>query len=427
MTFESFRRLVSAVAVSSLLAVPLALGSAGAASAAVSPVGLGVLGAYAVLGGSAVTNTGPSVLSGNLGVSPGTSITGFDLPNGPGLVTGGSIYGPPDADGARAAVVTAYNDAAGRTGTTVAAVELGGKTLVSGVYTAGSSGTFGLTSTLTLTGDADDVWVFQTNTTLITGVQSKVVLSGGAQACNVYWKVGSSATLGATSTFVGTVLAAESITLGSGVAVNGRLLSGTGAVTLINDVITRSTCATNTDAEAAAAAAAAAAKQAQDDADAAAAAAQAAADLAEDAEDAAALAEADALAAAAAAAQAAIDAAAQTPGSPEADAAAAAAQAASDAADAAAAVAAAATTAAAAARAAADAATDVATVASAAAASRVAAAEEAAGLAALALSARAELAKTGSSALPIAGISLLVLLLGAVMLLYTGRQRRLLA
>lgn len=303
-----------------MLAIPLALISLSPASAAVPTVGLGVLGDYSALGGSAVTNTGPSVLNGSLGVSPGTAISGFDIPGGPGIVAGGTIYTPPAADSARAAAGTAYLDAAGRTGTSVADVELGGKTLVAGVYTAGSTGTFGLTSTLTLTGDADDVWIFQTDSTLITAAASRVVLSGGAQACNVFWKVGSSASLGASSRFAGTILAAASITLDDNVNVVGRLIAGTGAVTLINDVITRPACATDGGTAAAAeAAAAAAAADAAAKAAAAAAAAKAAAETS-------AKAAADAAAAAAAAATAAAEEAARVveslePGTPEYDAA----------------------------------------------------------------------------------------------------------
>lgn len=268
-----FRRPISLV-LAAALSVPLALVAISPASAAVPTVGLGVLNGYSVLGGSGVTNTGPSVLNGSLGSSPTPAITGFDVPGGPGIVVGGSIYGTPAADPARAAAGTAYLDAAGRTGTVVADVELGGKTLVGGVYTAGPTGTFGLTGTLKLSGGVDDVWVFQTSTTLLTAAASRITFEGGAQACNVFWKVGSSATLGASSSFAGTILAAETITLGDGVNVVGRLIAGeAGAVTLINDVITRPSCSTAGGTTAAAEEAEAAA----DAADAAVAAAAAAA------------------------------------------------------------------------------------------------------------------------------------------------------
>ena len=254
--FRLSTRFGGGFAITAALAIVLIVSPAAPVAAAVNPVGLGAVGEYAVLGGTQVTNTGPSVLGGSLGVSPGSAITGFD--GGPGIVVGGSIYQPPASDAARAAAGTAYDDAAGRTGTVLSGVELGGLTLVSGVYTTGPSGTFGLTGSLTLTGGPSDVWIFQTDTTLITAAASSVVLTGGAQACNVFWKVGSSATIGATSAFTGTVLAAASITVGSGADIVGRLIAGTGEVTLINDTITRSDCATpDDDAEDAAAAAAA--------------------------------------------------------------------------------------------------------------------------------------------------------------------------
>jgi pyruvate/2-oxoglutarate dehydrogenase complex dihydrolipoamide acyltransferase (E2) component len=182
--------------------------------------------------------------------------------------------------GAKAALATAYSDAAGRSPTTVP-TELGTQNLVAGVYSA-ASGTFGMSGTLTLDGanNADSVFIFQTASTLITGGSGNVILIRGAQACNIFWKVGSAATLGAGSTLRGTVLAHDDISLGDGVTVRGRLLagaqpSGAGAVTLIHDTITRpSTCVQQADVDAALA------QDAADQAAAAAAAAQAAADKA---------------------------------------------------------------------------------------------------------------------------------------------------
>ncbi len=131
----------------------------------------------------------------------------------------------------------------------VVLTELAGQTLVAGVYTS-ASGTFGMSGTLTLDGanNADSVFIFQTASTLITGGTGNINLIRGAQACNIFWKIGSAATLGAGSTLDGTVMAHDSISLGSGVTVLGRLLageqaSGTGAVTLIHDTIIRPTCA----------------------------------------------------------------------------------------------------------------------------------------------------------------------------------------
>lgn len=208
------------------------------ATAAEAPVGLGTAATFAVLASSTVTNTGPSLISGDLGVSPGTAVTGFP----PGTVNNGSIHAA-DAVAAQAQldVTTAYNDAAGRSATAVTA-DLSGQTFVSGVY---SSPTLGLTGTVTLDGQGDPnaVWVFQAGSTLVTATNSVVALVNGAQACNVYWQVGSSATLGTGSRFVGTVLALTSITSNTNATVAGRLLARNGAVTLDSTTVTRPDCA----------------------------------------------------------------------------------------------------------------------------------------------------------------------------------------
>ena len=209
------------------------------AGAAEAPVGLGVAESFAVLGGSTVTNTGPTVISGDLGVSPGSAVTGFP----PGTVSNGSIHAADAlAASAQAAVTTAFNDAAGRASTGAIAADLGGRTLVSGVYTGGA---VGLTGTLTLDGqgDAGAVFIVRTASTLVTASGSNVALIGGAQACNVFWQVGSSATLGTGSTFNGTILAQTAITATTGVTVTGRLLTRTAAVTLDTNVVNRPTCA----------------------------------------------------------------------------------------------------------------------------------------------------------------------------------------
>ncbi|WP_432430564.1 ice-binding family protein [Salinilacustrithrix flava] len=210
---------------------------AGAATA----VGLGTANEFSVLAGSTVTNTGPTTVTGSLGVSPGTAITGFP----PGIV-GGTIHSA-DATAAQAQTdtTTAYNTAASQTPATAVAVELGGRTLEPGVY---RNGTLGITGTLTLDaqGDPDAVFVFQAGSTLITASGSRVNMINGAQACNVFWQVGSSATLGTSTQFVGTVLALTSITADNGATVQGRLLARNGAVTLDNNVITTTACATAT-------------------------------------------------------------------------------------------------------------------------------------------------------------------------------------
>ena len=226
------------------LAVTLALGlvaAGGTANAAgPAPVGLGTAAPFAVLAGTpAVTNTGPTTITGDLGISPAAAVTGFP----PGTVSGTIHAADAVALQAQSDLGLAYTDAAGRTpGTAVAGGTLGGKTLVAGVY---SGGALALTGTLTLDGqnDPNAVWVFQAGSSLITASSSAVHLINGAQACNVFWQVTSSATLGSGSTFAGSILALTSITLDSGVTLDGRALARNGEVTLIDDAITRSTCA----------------------------------------------------------------------------------------------------------------------------------------------------------------------------------------
>ncbi len=209
------------------------------ASAQEAPVGLGTAASFAVLAGSTVTNTGPSTIDGDLGVSPGSAVTGFP----PGLVSNGVIHAA-DAVAlqAQADLTTAYNDAAGRSTSATVTADLGGQTLVPGVYTGGA---LGITGTLTLDaqGDPNAVFVFQAASTLTTASASTVALIGAAQACNVFWQVGSSATLGTNSVFVGTVLALTSVTATTGASIAGRLLARNAAVTLDTNTVTRPTCA----------------------------------------------------------------------------------------------------------------------------------------------------------------------------------------
>jgi hypothetical protein len=209
------------------------------AMAAQSPVGLGTDSSFAVLAGSTVTNTGPSVVNGDLGVSPGTAVTGFP----PGLVNGTIHAADAVAGQGQTDLTTAYNDAAGRTPPVAVSGDLGGQTLTPGVYNSTSS--LGLTGNLTLNaaGDPDAVFIFQAGSTLTTASASDITLINGAQACNVFWQVGSSATLGTTSTFIGNILANASITLNTGVTLQGRALARNGAVTLDDDAITPSACA----------------------------------------------------------------------------------------------------------------------------------------------------------------------------------------
>ncbi|WP_436762874.1 ice-binding family protein [Streptosporangium sp. V21-05] len=228
---------------SGALAAVLALGcvtaTPHAARAATAPP-LGTVTSYAVLGGSAVTNTGPTVLTGDLGVSPGSAITGFP----PGLVVGAVHAADAAAAQAQADLTTAYNNAAGQVADATIATELGGATLTPGTYNS-ALGTFQITGELTLDaqGDPDAVFIFQAASTLVTASASTVNLINGAQACNVFWQVGSSATLGTGSSFAGNILALTSITATTGAVIDGRLLARNGAVTLDTNTVTRSLCA----------------------------------------------------------------------------------------------------------------------------------------------------------------------------------------
>lgn len=216
------------------------LAAALAPSAQAASVGLGTDASFSVLGGTTVTNTGPSILAGDLGVAPGAAVVGFP----PGQV-GGTIHAN-DAVAlqAKSDLVTAYDDAAGRPSTATISSDLAGLTLGPGAYSSASS--LGLSGALTLDahGDANAVFVFQAGSTLTTGSGSSVLLLGGAQACNVVWQVGSSATIGTATAFTGSILALTSISLQTGATVRGRALARNGAVTLDTNTFTAPSCAT---------------------------------------------------------------------------------------------------------------------------------------------------------------------------------------
>ena len=203
-----------------------------------TPVALGTAGSFGVLAGSTVTNTGATVVGGNLGLSPGSSVTGFP----PGSVTGSIFIGAGSLAGtAQNDLTTAYVDAAGRACPVLnLSGDIGGQTLLPGVY-CNSSTSLGITGTLTLNGNGNPnaVFIFKIGTTLTTAAgNSHVNLINGATASNVFWQVGSSATLGTNTAFNGIVLAQDSITLTTGAVFNGRALARTGAVTLDGNLMT---------------------------------------------------------------------------------------------------------------------------------------------------------------------------------------------
>jgi hypothetical protein len=225
-----------------LILVTAGLGIPGVLSTSKGAVVLGAAADYAVLAGSTVTSINATTVNGDLGVWAGTDVTGFAgiVPGGPGIVNGTIHAGDVAAQIAQGNLTTAYNDAAGRTlaPVDVANADLGGRTLAPGLYK--SSGTLAVTGTLTLdaSGDANAVWIFQIASSLNTASGSQVILSGGAKAANIYWQVGSSATLGTTTAFKGTIMSDQSISLATGVTLNGRALARIGAVTMDANIIT---------------------------------------------------------------------------------------------------------------------------------------------------------------------------------------------
>jgi hypothetical protein len=196
---------------------------------------LGGAAAFVILGGSTVTSTGATALTGSLGVSPGTSVTGFP----PGTMTGATHAGDATSATAMADLTIAYNDAKGRTLAPVTvAGNLGGLTLPPGLYKSTSS--LAISSgdlTLDAQGNANAVFIFQMASTLTTTSGRAVILAGGAKSANVFWQVGSSATLGTTSVFKGTIMADQSITLNTGASLNGRALARIGAVALAGNAV----------------------------------------------------------------------------------------------------------------------------------------------------------------------------------------------
>ncbi len=201
-------------------------------------VPMGAAAGLAILAGSAVSNTGSITVTGDMGLSPGTSVGGFP----PGILVGTLHINDATATQAKLDLTAAYNDAAGRTATDIVTLSgnLGGLTLTPGLYKSTSS--LAISSgnlTFDAKGNPNAVFIIQIASTLTTTSGRKVILSGGASASNIFWQVGSSATFGTTSVFKGTVMAMQSITLNTGATLDGRALARTGAVVMAGNTIVK--------------------------------------------------------------------------------------------------------------------------------------------------------------------------------------------
>ena len=213
--------------------------TAATACTTIPPVPLGSACSFGILGGSTVTNSGTSTfVTGDIGVWPGSAITGFTPSNYSGTLHAGDAV----AQTAQGDLTTAYNYAAAAAGGAVLPADIGGETLAPGVYkTTSAQPSLGITGNLTLSGNG--VYIFQIVSTLTTAAtNSDVILSGGATSADVFWQVGSSATLGTSTTFQGTIMAQASISLGTGATLDGRALARTGAVTLLSNQVNVPTC-----------------------------------------------------------------------------------------------------------------------------------------------------------------------------------------
>lgn len=203
-----------------------------------STVSLGGTSGLAVLAGSAITSTGATVINGDLGLSPGTSVGGFP----PGILNGTLHVNDVIANQAKLDLTAAYNDAAGRTCTDMVTLSgnIGGLTLTPGLYKSTSS--LAISSgdlTFDAKGNANAVFIIQIASSLTTTSGRKVILSGGALASNIFWQVGSSATFGTTSVFKGNVMAMQSITFNTGATLDGRALARFGNVTMVGNTISK--------------------------------------------------------------------------------------------------------------------------------------------------------------------------------------------
>jgi type VI secretion system secreted protein VgrG len=232
-------RLLARAASLAVIAIGASVALASPGGAAQAPVGLGTAESFAVLAGAGITNANQTVIIGDVGTSPTPAETGFDGVS----QTGTNHHGDAVTQQAKVDLVTAYDQAAGAGPAASVAVELGGTTLKPGVY---RGETLEITGTLTLDtgGDPNAVFIFQTGSTLLTAANSSVVVLDGGTACNVFWQVPSSATLGTDSHLTGTVLASTAISANSGATIEGRLLAQTASVTLDHNRITVPTCST---------------------------------------------------------------------------------------------------------------------------------------------------------------------------------------
>lgn len=228
----------SALSASRLFSTLLLATGCSLATAQVAPP-LGQASSFAVLGGATVTNTGPTVIVGNLGLSPGSAVTGFP----PGTLTGGSIHiSNATAQGAQSDTSAAYIALANQASTLdLTGQDLGGLTLTSGVYRFSNSAQLTGTLTLDAQGNSAAVFIFQVGSSLTTASTSNVIVINGGGSCNVFWQVGSSATLGTGTNLVGNLIALSDITLTTGANLAGRALARNGAVTLDSNRFTACT------------------------------------------------------------------------------------------------------------------------------------------------------------------------------------------